>query len=332
MIKYECTTAATLKPGILLCGQESNKLKCSTSQEINPRDSETRENIIDMKNKLILIGVVVFLVGCSFKSEKKKWAKEPFETKYSKEREKAIWGHVLRGDDPALFYGTPLYDAAEAITNHNSDKVRKLLQGKPLSVINLQDEKYLQPLNVFAIWNQDFNSLKVLTELGADPNLQSKSGRSAMIEAAGNAQVGDDNRYLKYLIANGGDVNAVSKAENVMNRTPLIAASRYKLENVKLLVEAGANPNYIYRYNDKDNTIESGLHVALRSNRIDIVNYLIFEQGVDYNIITKPPFRKGGAPTTIATYLRGLNFSQGSDKYQQKMKLVNYLKEKGVVF
>jgi hypothetical protein len=284
-----------------------------------------------MKNYLVLL--FALFCACATNSEKKKWAKEPYKIKYSKDREKAIWGHILRGDDPALYYGTPLYEAAEAITKHDSDKVRKLLQGKPLSVINLQDEKFLQPLNVFAIWNQDFNSLKVLTELGADPNLQSKSGRSAMLEAAGNTGVGNDNRYLKYLIANGGDVNAVSKAENTVDRTPFMAATNsYKLENVKLLVEAGANPHYIYRYNDKDNTIESALHIALRNHDIDIVNYLIFEQGMDYNIITRPPFRKGGKPTTIATYLRGLNFPQGSEKYQQKVKLINYLKEKGVVF
>ena len=126
--------------------------------------------------------------------------------------------------------------------------------------------------------------------------------------------------------------NKASKAENVMDRTPLMAASRYKLENVKLLVEAGANPNYIYRYNSKYGTIESALHVALSSHRIDIVNYLIFEQGVDYNIITRPPFQKGGEPSTIANYLRDMYFPQGSVEYQQKMKLVNYLKEKGFNF
>jgi len=118
---------------------------------------------MDMRNKLILIAAVVFLVVYATNNQKKRWVKESYEIKYSKDREKAIWGHVLRGDDPALFYGTPLYEAAEAITKHNSDKVSKLLQGKPLSVINLQDEKFLQPLNIFAIRNQDFNSLKVLT-------------------------------------------------------------------------------------------------------------------------------------------------------------------------
>lgn len=275
--------------------------------------------------------ILAIFCACTFKSEKNKWVNEPNEVKYSRDREKAIWGHVLRGNDPALYYGTPLYEVANAIAKHDSAEVKRLLEGKPLAVINLQDEKFLQPLNIFAIWNQDFNSLKVLTKLGADPNLQSKSGRSAMLEAAGNAQVGDDNRYLKYLIKNGGDVNAVSKAKNTMNRTPLIAASHYKLENVKLLIEAGADPLYYYNYNDAFNTKQSALEVALGDRHIDIVNYLIFEQGVDYNIVLKS-YGKGIKPRTIVTYLNEMDFPVGSENYQQKMKLVKYLKEKGVNF
>ena len=151
-----------------------------------------------------------------------------------------------------------------------------------------------------------------------------------MLMAASAAQMYDDNHYLKFLIANGGDVNAVSKAENTMVRTPLIAASQYKLENVKLLIAAGANPNYTYRYNDKDSTITSALSAAALMDNIDVVNYLIFEQGIDYNTLTKPSFKKGGEPWTIANSLRHMVFPLGSEKYQQKMKLVNYLKEHGI--
>jgi len=275
--------------------------------------------------------MIPFLVACTLTSQKKKWAKEPYEIKYSKDREKAIWGHVLRGNDPALYYGTPLYEVANAIVKHDSAEVRRLLKGIPLSVINIQDEKFLQPINLFAIGNENFDALKILTELGADPNLQSENGYSAMLKAAAATQLYDDNRYLKYLISNGGDVNAVSKAKNSMDRTPLIAASHYKFENVKLLIEAGADPHYAYSYNDSFNTKQSVLGVALGDRHIDIVNYLIFEQGVDYNIVIKS-YGKGIKPRTIVTYLDEMNFPQGSEKYQQKMKLVNYLKERGVIF
>jgi hypothetical protein len=281
-----------------------------------------------MRKYLILF--LLFACACTSKNEKEKekWAKEPAEIKYSKEREKEVWGHVLYNTDPALFYGTPVYEAAVAISNKDSEKLNEFFKDKDKSLVDFQEKGGLQPLNVFAIEHEDFNSLKVLTELGADPNIQSKRGVSAMLLAANVTQRYDDNRYLKYLIGNGGDVNAKTKALKQYDKTPLIAAAHYKLENVKLLIEAGADPHYVY-YGDKGYK-DSALHTALQNSKIDIVNYLIFEQGVDYNIIYEPPFKKGMEAWTIARSLRNMLFPLDSEEYKQKMKLVNYLKEQGI--
>jgi hypothetical protein len=281
-----------------------------------------------MRKYLILF--LLFACTCTSKNEKEKekWAKEPAEIKYSKEREKEVWGHVLYNTDPALFYGTPVYEAAVAISNKDSEKLNEFFKDKDKSLVDFQEKGGLQPLNVFAIEHEDFNSLKVLTELGADPNIQSKRGVSAMLLAANVTQRYDDNHYLKYLTGNGGDVNAKTKALKQYDKTPLIAAARYKLENVKLLVEAGTDPHYVY-YGDKGYK-DSALHTALQNSKIDIVNYLIFEQGVDYNTIYEPPFKKGMEAWTIARSLRNMLFPLDSEEYKQKMKLVNYLKEQGI--
>jgi len=282
-----------------------------------------------MKNYLILF--TIFLCACTSENKKDTWANQPHEIKYSKKLEKEVWGHVLYNTDPALFYGTPVYDAALAIKANDSDRLKDILKDKPVSTLNYQEEKGKQTLNLFAIRHKDLNSLMVLTELGADPNVQSKRGVSAFLLAANVAQRFDDNSYLKYLIENGGDVNAVSKLKKNHDRTPLIAAAAYQLKNVKLLVEAGADPHYIHYYNKELARFkQSALHRAVLHRRIDIVNYLIFEKGVDYCILEEAPKGKRKTPWTIANQIRSMVFPLESEEYKQKMKLVKYLKERGL--
>eukprot|EP01029_Cantina_marsupialis_P005669 TRINITY_DN1618_c0_g1_i1.p2 TRINITY_DN1618_c0_g1~~TRINITY_DN1618_c0_g1_i1.p2 ORF type:complete len:306 (+),score=30.59 TRINITY_DN1618_c0_g1_i1:5649-6566(+) len=282
-----------------------------------------------MKQYLILL--TFFLCACTAKNnEKDIWAGQPTEIKYSKEREKEVWGHVLYNTDPAIFYGTPVYEAALAIKEKESEKLKRILTGKPDSILNYQEEKGKQTLNMFAIRHNDLNSLKVLTELGADPNIQSKRGVSAFFLATEVAQGFDDNNFLKYLIKHGGDVNAVSHCKEKYDITPLIIASDYKLENVKMLIEAGADPHYVYYYKGNGGYKQSALHAAVLNNRIDIVNYLIFEQGVDYCILEAPPTKERKTPWTIVNRLRSMVFPLDSKEYQQKMKLVAYLKERGL--
>lgn len=70
-----------------------------------------------MKSKYIgILLLVVTFCSCTSKAEKDKWAKETPEIKYSEERQNEVWGKILRGNNPALYYGTPLYDLAETLS------------------------------------------------------------------------------------------------------------------------------------------------------------------------------------------------------------------------
>ena len=103
---------------------------------------------------------------------------------------------------------------------------------------------------------------------------------------------------MKYLLENGGNPNAEST--NHAYRTPLITTSISNLENVKLLVEAGVDYNYL---KDFIGIVESPLHTAASSKNIHIVNYYIFEKGVDYKTLNKPSKREGIPPYSILTKL-----------------------------
>ena len=134
-------------------------------------------------------------------------------------------------------------------------------------------------------------------------------------------------RTAKYLIENGMNVNQKNKEHNqsplfhasdegiaeivamildvnhddvnhhdVFGLTPLSYASRRHFNVVKLLVEAGANPN------EQDEYGFTPLHEAAENDSLDILKYLI-KNGGDVKIgLSKdyPPYSKGDTPLEIA--------------------------------
>lgn len=151
---------------------------------------------------LIITLTSALLVSCSLPSTKNKWANEPHDIKYSKKREMEVWGRVLRGKDPALFYGTPVQRIAEAIVSGENSIIKDELKKLSPKDVNYQEVKFNIPLNKFAIVHGNFEALKILTEHGADPNIPSSNGETAFTTSIGAAQNQGDNRYMIYEIFN----------------------------------------------------------------------------------------------------------------------------------
>ena len=231
------------------------------------------------------------------------------------------------GRDVRIFEGTPVWTVALAIRDNETTKVKRLLQGEPDSILNFREKYYGQSLLNWAVYRDNLNSVEILAELGADPNLKSNDSTSAIIHAANKNETG----YLKVLLEHGGDPNAVADVNRPQKlRTPLMAASFKSLENVKLLIKAGADPNFIYRSkrgNIGGENIQSALIYAFRGNKIDIVRYLILDVGVDFDYVFNTTIE--GEPLTILTYLRQMTFPLESKEYEMKMEVVQYLKSKG---
>jgi hypothetical protein len=235
----------------------------------------------------------------------------------------------LTGRDVRIFKDTPAWEAASAIHDNEPDKLKKILQGKPKSILNFREKHFGQSLLNWAVYRDNFNSAKVLVELGADPNLKSYDSTSAFINAADKH---DSSNFLRLLLSHGGNVNAVADIETPQRlRTPLMAASFNRLESVKLLIEAGADPNYIHRSkrgNIGGEIVQSALIYAFRGNKVDVVRYLIIDVGVDFNYVFNTTI--DGKPLTILTFLRDMTFPLESDEYKMKMEVVEYLKSKGL--
>lgn len=278
---------------------------------------------------LLTISIIVFLFIA--KSQKDKWTKEPPETKYSEKREKEVWGGVLRGNNPCLYYGTPLYNLANEMSSftyfRNYKKIEKLIDKVPENYINFQEEKYGMTIGQFALKTNNMAGIRKLLDRKLNPNLMDKSGNAIIIDINDPFMEELPEYFLtfRYLIKKGANVNLYSEKRRMT--TPLIEATKWGLlENVKELVKAGANPHFTDRYSN------SALSYALQFGKIKVVNYLIFDQKVDYKTLKYPTTSKfHPGEYKILHELRGeMLFKLNSKEYQEKMKLVAYLKTQGL--
>ena len=234
----------------------------------------------------------------------------------------------LTGRDVRIFKNTPVWEAALAIRDNDTAKLRKLLDGQSDAVLNYREGHFGQTLLHWAVYRDNLNSARILVDLGADPKVKSSDSTSAIIHAADKMEAD----YLRLILSAGGDPNFVADIAKPQDlRTPLMAAAFKSLENVKLLIEAGADPNYVHRSkrgNIGGETVQSALIYAFRGDKIDIVKYLIVDVGVKVDYVFNTTLE--GKPLTVLTYLRNMTFPLDSKEHKLKMEVVEYLKSKGL--
>ena len=228
----------------------------------------------------------------------------------------------MLANDIRLYENTPAWELAKAVNELDTRRVSELCREDP-SLVGFQEPRFGQTLLEWATYTNKYESVKALVEAGADPNLQSNDGTSAFIHSA---DIDETTDYLELLLRFGGDVNAVAVPKDGKNqqqlRTPLIAAARSSLANVRLLVEAGADVNYTNEQH------QSALHEACDFNRIEIVRYLIIERQADPRILMLRTLN--GDSLFVHHLLRNMLFPLDSREYQVKMEVVDYLKTHGM--
>lgn len=228
----------------------------------------------------------------------------------------------LLGNDIRLF--NEVSALAKAVAAEDINKIEKILSREP-TLLNYQEPRFGQTLLMWSILNDRYTSTEMLLRLGADPNLQNHDGLSSLMYAAEwrIEEWKGDPKYLKLLLKYGGDPNSIAKPTEPPARfaTPLIAAvNSFSLENVKILVDAGANPDY----NDR---CTSALTAAFHLSQIEMVRYFIIDKKVDiHNTDCKT---LGGDDITVLTRLRKMTYPLNSHKHKVKMEVVEYVKLQG---
>lgn len=242
----------------------------------------------------------------------------------------------LNGNDYALFKNTPVWELAKAVKTENIEEIKRIVREEKVN-IDYQEERFGNTLLMLTVVNQHYNSCKTLLELGADPNKHDHyTGSTALIDAAGIENYDDDNtRFLKLLLAHGANPNEEETGErkegNTTRKTPLLVACSdvnqfvSPIEKVKVLVEAGANVN------SKNEFGAFPLREALMHKHYDVVLYLL-QKGADYNemLFDRSKFQSNGKKIYMVDLLREHLLPLDSKEYQQKIAVIEFLKEKGI--
>ncbi len=231
----------------------------------------------------------------------------------------------LTGRDYELFKNTTAWELAKAVRDEDEERIATLVSQQP-KLINFQEPKYGSTLLMLTIKNQQKKPFFTLLNLNADVSIHdSYDGSSALIEACDFGEY--DIEFIEALLNKGANPNDVEVGPrgkgNSTRYTPLIVASMSgRLDFVELLVSHGADINYENEYK------QSALTEATLQENYEIVLYLL-KNGADY---TRPIFFR---PETnkdmfLVDVLREDFFLLNSPEYMQKMKVVEFLKNKGI--
>ena len=242
----------------------------------------------------------------------------------------------LLGDDFRLYKHTPAWSLAKAVEDEDTTEISKQVLQMHIPV-DYRDPKYKQTLLMLATSTNKIESVEKLLELGANPNAHDDStkyfGESAVLLACRFTR--PSSKILALLLKYGGDPNSTAcgvKEDGLGEIVPmrdfaLSAAVFSSFEKVKLLVDAGANINY-------ETTTEScAIENCMIHGRMDIMLYLLLK-GADYRRkFTEIDSDKPDYPTfevDILYKLRKCVYPIGSKAYNEKMKVVDFLKRKGL--
>jgi ankyrin repeat protein len=239
----------------------------------------------------------------------------------------------MLGRDIRLFRNTPVWELAKAVNKEDVKKINHLIRNKSVP-IDFQEPRFGRTLLIWATHVGREKSVEALLKLGADPNLPDHyRGDNAVMIASDFNYYSDDRcrtTLLKLILEYGGGPNFATFIRRdktgwrAGGETPLTIASTACLEKVKLLVDAGADINYVNEYGGGN-----PLKEALLMHKTDIVKYLLIEKKADYRNAEKITNIHGDT-ITISFQLRLWKFPLNSEDYKIKMEIVEYLKEQGV--
>lgn len=257
--------------------------------------------------------------------------------------------------DYRKFDNTPIAKLAHSVEVGDTNKIVEFLKEYPL-LIDYQEPYDSLSLLMMTIVNQrkatfpysmicdneyhglwlnksQVNSFLCLLNNGASVNVTNSTGETPLLLASGCDYY--DISFIKELIDHGADVNyqlPEKYSDRLGNSTALQNAIRCKrFDIVKLLVEKGADVNYEDKY--KNTT----LGMSLYGNCYNTTLYLL-EKGADFRTpivqLSIHSIRTSNIEDTcrltLVEELRYRVHPLGSDEYKQKMKVVEFLREKGI--
>jgi hypothetical protein len=192
----------------------------------------------------------------------------------------------------------------EAAWKGDAEKVAKLAaEGVDVNSIGKDG---VTPL-MWALKNKSFAGAEALLKAGADPNLYVPEFGAAAIQLMAG---GNEPKMLALLLQYGGNPN--DPGNGTLRDRPLwLAASQGRIDNVKMLIAAGAELNAHDEYGASIATATLGLA------KFEVLAYLL-EQGFNHDL------------ARIARGVARREVPDDSEAQQWKLKVIELLKARGV--
>lgn len=180
-----------------------------------------------------------------------------------------------------FFKETKAYDLAKAVYASDMSKIEKLVKADT-SLLSFTNPISGSNVLFLSIYTEKYDALKKLLELGGNPNsINPFTKYSLLMESirpfGSQFEWRREHQFAELLLEKGANPNYVVeedfinlKGNHVVASSPLMNASDFDLDAVKLLIKYGADPKHKLKQNQS-----TPFSNALRSGKIDIINYYI---------------------------------------------------------
>lgn len=249
---------------------------------------------------------------------------------------------AMTGDDYRLYEGTVLEEFANAVEHNDTASMKELVNTKPIPIDF--PSRTGTTLLMMAISNgQNASVIDLLLELGANPNKfdsQRDGYKTCPIFEATRYKYPQRLSYLSSLLKHGANVNAATEHKSITEEGAFFVTSPYSI-----LVDAlSANKStdsaefkktmtIFFDYNINLNMYDCEKYmfnqptsIIISKKRYDILLFLLMN-GLDYNEFVY--FNSDNKKVTLLQALRLSVLPLGTEQYNYKMKVVDFLNKKG---
>lgn len=239
---------------------------------------------------------------------------------------------MMLAEEKIFLKGTLELELLKVISKNNLSEIKDILDKNPNLVNSQKLPERITPL-IWAVKNEYEESVRILLEYDADPNIIADYNNTALFESISVSTNKDYNfdaniNITKMLLNYGANPNLTAYCKPIINgisspivcgTTPLIKAATRSLNKVKLLIEHGANINA----RNIDGTTASS--TASLSKQIDIVYYLIVTKNADFSYPIVPKSLKNIPGISMKSeqpisYLRNWLVELGSEEHKKRWR------------
>lgn len=248
----------------------------------------------------------------------------------------SAYGQTTGNRNVDFFKETKAYDLAKAVYASDISKIEKLVKSDT-SLLTYNNPTSGSNVISLSIYIERYEALKKLLELGGNPNsINPLTKESLLMESitpfGSQFEWRREHKYAQLLLEKGANPNYAieedftnEKGHYKMASSPLMNASDFDLDAVKLLIKYGADP-----YRKLGAKKATPFSMAVSGPKFDIIYYYIDTLKVD---VHQPMSVRTNDSLYIQDYIhKFMNYEERSDNYIKTQALIDKLKKMGVDF